>query len=163
MSDKITVMTIDDHPLWGIGIANAIDAQQDMQLAAQASTGHQAIEYFRKHQPDVIITELKLPDINGIELMIAIHDEFPDARFIILTSFAREQRDSASPRGRGACLHAQEHAFQRIDRCYSPGPCGEEENSGSDRGPTGGILHRRAAYGSRSTGSRSLRGRKSQP
>ncbi len=90
MGDKITIMTIDDHPLWGIGIANAIDAQQDMQLAAQASTGHQAIEYFRKHQPDVIITELKLPDINGIELMIAIHDEFPDARFIILTSFARD-------------------------------------------------------------------------
>jgi DNA-binding NarL/FixJ family response regulator len=90
MSDKITVLNIDDHPLWCIGIANVVNAQPDMLLAAQASTGRQAIEYFRRHKADVILTELRLPDISGIELMIAIRDEFPDARFIILTSFARD-------------------------------------------------------------------------
>ena len=90
MSDKITVLSVDDHPLWCVGIASVINAQRDMQLVAHASTGRQAIEYFRKHKADVILTELRLPDISGIELMIAIRDEFPDARFIILTSFARD-------------------------------------------------------------------------
>jgi DNA-binding NarL/FixJ family response regulator len=90
MSDKITVLNIDDHPLWCIGIASVVNAQPDMLLVAQASTGRQAIESFRKHKADVILTELRLPDISGIELMIAIRDEFPDTRFIILTSFARD-------------------------------------------------------------------------
>jgi DNA-binding NarL/FixJ family response regulator len=90
MRDKITVLNIDDHPLWCMGIASVINAQPDMLLVAQASTGRQAIEYFRKHKPDVILTEVRLPDISGIEAMIAIRDEFPNARFIILTSSARD-------------------------------------------------------------------------
>jgi DNA-binding NarL/FixJ family response regulator len=90
MSDKITVLNVDDHPLWCVGIASAIDAQEDMRLVAQASTGRQAIDGFRRHKPDVVVTEIRLPDISGIELMIAIRDEFPDARFVILTSFARD-------------------------------------------------------------------------
>jgi DNA-binding NarL/FixJ family response regulator len=90
MRDKITVLNIDDHPLWSIGIASVINAQPDMLLVAQASTARQAIEYFRKYKPDVILTEVRLPDISGIEAMIAIRDEFPNARFIILTSFARD-------------------------------------------------------------------------
>jgi DNA-binding NarL/FixJ family response regulator len=90
MRDKITVLNIDDHPLWCIGIASVINAQPDMLLVAQASTGRQAIEYFRKHKPDVILAEVRLPDISGIEAMIAIRDEFPNARFIILTSSARD-------------------------------------------------------------------------
>jgi DNA-binding NarL/FixJ family response regulator len=90
MRDKITVLNIDDHPLWCIGIASVINAQPDMLLVAQASTGRQAIEYFRMHKPDVILTEVRLPDISGIEAMIAIRDEFPNARFIILTSSARD-------------------------------------------------------------------------
>jgi DNA-binding NarL/FixJ family response regulator len=84
------VLNIDDHPLWSIGIASVINAQPDMLLVAQASTARQAIECFRKYKPDVILTEVRLPDISGIEAMIAIRDEFPTARFIILTSFARD-------------------------------------------------------------------------
>jgi DNA-binding NarL/FixJ family response regulator len=90
MRDKIMVLNIDDHPLWSIGIASVINAQPDMLLVAQASTARQAIECFRKYKPDVILTEVRLPDISGIEAMIAIRDEFPTARFIILTSFARD-------------------------------------------------------------------------
>jgi len=90
MSEKIRVLTVDDHPLWCMGIASVINAQPDMLLVAQASTGRQAIEYFRKHKPDVTLIELRLPDIGGIEILIAIRDEFPDARFIILTGFARD-------------------------------------------------------------------------
>jgi len=90
MSEKIRVLTVDDHPLWCMGIASVINAQPDMLLVAQASTGRQAIEYFRKHKPDVILAEVRLPDISGIEAMIAIRDEFPNARFIVLTGFARD-------------------------------------------------------------------------
>ncbi len=88
MSEKIRVLTVDDHPLWCIGIASVINAQPDMLLVAQATTGRQAIDFFRKHKPDVTLIELRLPDIGGIEAMIAIRDEFPNARFIILTSLA---------------------------------------------------------------------------
>jgi DNA-binding NarL/FixJ family response regulator len=61
-----------------------------MELVAQASTGRQAIDYFRKQQTDIILMDLRLSDISGIELMIAIRVEFPDARFVILTGFARD-------------------------------------------------------------------------
>jgi len=90
MSEKIRVLAVDDHPLWCTGIASVINAQPDMLLVAQASTGRQAIEYFGKHKPDVILAEVRLPDISGIEAMIAIRDEFPNARFIVLTGFARD-------------------------------------------------------------------------
>jgi DNA-binding NarL/FixJ family response regulator len=59
-----------------------------MEFVAEASSGHEAIEQFRKHQPDVVLMDLQMPDMNGIDAMIAIRDEFPDARFIILTTYA---------------------------------------------------------------------------
>jgi DNA-binding NarL/FixJ family response regulator len=90
MSNKITVVNVDSHPLWCVGVATVINAQPDMRLMAQASTGREAIEYFREHRADVILTDVWLPDICGIELMIAIRAEFPDARFVIVASFARE-------------------------------------------------------------------------
>lgn len=87
MSNQITIVNVDDHPVWCDGIATVINAQPDMLLKAQASTGRQAIEYFRQHKADVVLMDLRLPDISGIETMIAIRSEFPDARFIILTTF----------------------------------------------------------------------------
>jgi DNA-binding NarL/FixJ family response regulator len=90
MNNKITVLNIDAHPVWCLGIATVINAQPDMLLVAQASTGREAIEYFRTHKPDVILMDLTLPDTSSIEAMIAIRAEFPDARFIIVASFARE-------------------------------------------------------------------------
>ena len=90
MSDKISVLAIDGHPLWCMGVATVINSQPDMRLIAQASSGHEGIEYFREHRADVILMDVWLPDISGIELMIAIRAEFPDARFLIVTSFARD-------------------------------------------------------------------------
>jgi DNA-binding NarL/FixJ family response regulator len=87
MSEKITILHIDDHPVFRYGIETLINTQPDMVLVAQASTGQQGIDYFRRQQADIILMELRLPDMSGIDAMIAIRAEFPDARCIILSTF----------------------------------------------------------------------------
>jgi DNA-binding NarL/FixJ family response regulator len=89
MSDQrqIRVLSVDDHPLLRQGIAAIIDSQPDMLMVAQASTGREAIQQFREHRPDVTLMDLRLPDISGIDAMIAIRSEFPDSRIVMLTTF----------------------------------------------------------------------------
>jgi DNA-binding NarL/FixJ family response regulator len=84
---KIRVFCVDDHPLMREGIATAIRNEPDMLLVAEAANGRDAIEAFRVHQPDVTLMDLRLPDISGIDAMIAIHTEYRDARVIMLTTF----------------------------------------------------------------------------
>jgi DNA-binding NarL/FixJ family response regulator len=85
---KIRVLSVDDHPLLHEGIATMIRSQPDMVLAGEASNGRQAVQRFREHEPDVTLMDLRLPDMSGIDAMIAIRAEFPQARVIILTTFA---------------------------------------------------------------------------
>jgi DNA-binding NarL/FixJ family response regulator len=89
MSDeaRIRVLGVDDHPLLNEGIAAIINSQPDMQLVAQATSGSDAVRQFRQHQPDVTLMDLRLPDMSGIDTMIAIRAEFPEARIIMLTTF----------------------------------------------------------------------------
>jgi DNA-binding NarL/FixJ family response regulator len=87
-SKPIRILTADDHPLLRYGIATLVGAEPDMELVAQASTGQEAIEQFRLHQPDVTLMDLQMPGMNGIEAMIGIRSEFPNARIIVLTTYA---------------------------------------------------------------------------
>jgi DNA-binding NarL/FixJ family response regulator len=84
---RIRVFSVDDHPLLREGIAAIINNQPDMLMVAQAANAQDAVEQFRKHKPDVTLMDLRLPDRNGIETMIAIRTEFCDARVIMLTTF----------------------------------------------------------------------------
>jgi len=84
---RIRVFCVDDHPLMREGIAAVIRNEPDMQLVAEASTGHEAIQGFREHRPDVTLMDVRMPDMGGIDAMIAIRMEFADARVIMLTTF----------------------------------------------------------------------------
>jgi DNA-binding NarL/FixJ family response regulator len=83
----IRVFCVDDHPLMREGIAAVIRNEPDMMLVAEASTGREAIRGFREHRPDITLMDLRLPDIGGIDAVVAIRTEFADARVIMLTTF----------------------------------------------------------------------------
>jgi DNA-binding NarL/FixJ family response regulator len=83
----IRVLAADDHPLLRHGIASLVNAQPDMELVAQAASGHEAVKQFRQHLPDITLMDLQMPDMNGIEALIGIRSEFPDARIIVLTTY----------------------------------------------------------------------------
>jgi len=87
MSNQIRVFSVDDHPLLREGIAALVNNQPDMTLIAEASTGAEALERFKEHLPDVTLMDLRLPDMSGIDILIAIRSEFPEARIIMLTTF----------------------------------------------------------------------------
>jgi DNA-binding NarL/FixJ family response regulator len=91
MKNKIRIMVVDDHFVVRIGLAGSINIEPDMVIETEVSTGPQAIEQFRKHRPDIVLMDLKLPGMDGIETTSSICKEFPDAAIIMLSTHDAEE------------------------------------------------------------------------
>src|SRR5215470_16126074 len=87
-SSPIRILAVDDHPVVRQGIAGLLGIQLDMTLVGEASNGREAIQQFRIHHPDITLMDLQMPEMNGIDALIAIRNEFPDAKIIVLTTYA---------------------------------------------------------------------------
>jgi DNA-binding NarL/FixJ family response regulator len=83
----IRILSVDDHVLIRQGIAGLVAVQSDMNLVAEASNGREALQQFRSHRPDVTLMDLQMPEMNGLDAIIAIRGEFPEARIIVLTTY----------------------------------------------------------------------------
>ena len=83
----IRILAVDDHPIVRQGIAGLIAIQPDMILVGEASDGREAIQQFRMHRPDVTLMDLQMPEMNGLDALIAIRNEFPDAKIVVLTTY----------------------------------------------------------------------------
>lgn len=87
-ANPIRILAVDDHPVFRQGIAGLIADQADMTLVGEASNGREAIHEFRAHRPDITLMDLQMPELNGIDATITIRSEFPQARIIVLTTYA---------------------------------------------------------------------------
>jgi DNA-binding NarL/FixJ family response regulator len=87
-SGLIRVLTVDDHALLRNGIAGLVNAEPDMKMIAEAATGVEAVKQFRQHRPDITLMDLQMPDMSGIEAIIGIRSDFPEARIIVLTTYS---------------------------------------------------------------------------
>src|SRR5689334_21155925 len=83
----IRILTVDDHPVVRQGIAGMVAIESDMTLVAEASNGREAIQQFRIHRPDITLMDVQMPEMNGIDALIAIRNEAPDAKVIMLTTY----------------------------------------------------------------------------
>jgi DNA-binding NarL/FixJ family response regulator len=111
-SGLIDVLSVDDHPLVREGIAAIIEAEPDLRLVAEATNGHDAIQSFRQHRPDVTLMDLCMPEVGGTEAIARIRSEFPTARIIVLSSYAGDARVVSALKA-GASGYLLKHTLRR--------------------------------------------------
>ena len=87
-ASPIRILVVDDHPVVRAGVETLVTGQADMSLVAQATNGREAIQQFRSHHPDVTLMDIQMPEMNGLDALIAIRNESPEARIIMLTTYA---------------------------------------------------------------------------
>src|ERR1700686_4696427 len=99
----IRILAVDDHPVVRQGIAGLVAVHSDMSLVAEASNGREAIQQFRAHHPDITLMDLQMPEMGGLDAMIVIRGEFPEARIIVLTTYVGDAQvlRGGQKRGRG--------------------------------------------------------------
>jgi DNA-binding NarL/FixJ family response regulator len=88
---RTRILVVDDHPLMRLGVAAIIDAQSDMRVIAQAGSGEEAVQLFRKHRPDITMMDLRLPGMSGLEALRAIRQEDPRAKCLVLTTYEGDE------------------------------------------------------------------------
>jgi signal transduction histidine kinase len=108
----IKILCVDDHPIVRQGIATLLSVESDMALVAEASTGREAIEQFRAHRPDITLMDLQMPGMSGLDAISAIQAEFPDARIIVLTTYADDAQAERALQN-GACGYLLKNALHR--------------------------------------------------
>jgi DNA-binding NarL/FixJ family response regulator len=84
----IRVLAVDDHPIFRAGIISLLADHPDMQLVAEASSGLEAVSQFRTHRPDITLMDLQMPEMNGVDAILSIRGEFPEAKIIVLTTYS---------------------------------------------------------------------------
>ena len=89
-SSSIRILAVDDHALIRQGIVGLVADQPDMSVVAEASNGREAIQQFRTHRPDITLMDLQMPEMNGLDALVAIRNEFPEARIIVLTTYTAD-------------------------------------------------------------------------
>jgi len=90
-AEKIKVMIVDDHPLLRVGVASIVNARADMAVVAQSGTGEEAVSLFAQHRPDIMLMDLRLPKMSGVDAILTIRSRFPTAKFVVLTTYEGDE------------------------------------------------------------------------
>jgi DNA-binding NarL/FixJ family response regulator len=127
MKEKIRILVVDDHFVVRIGLAGSLNIEPDMVIEAEASTGQQAIEQFRLHRPDIVLMDLRLPGLDGVDATSAILKEFPEAAVIMLSTHDSEEdiyrSFQAGARSYLLKTSAREELIQTIRAVHAGGRC----------------------------------------
>ena len=90
-AEKIKVMIVDDHPLLRVGVASIVNARADMAVVAQSGTGEEAVSLFAQHRPDIMLMDLRLPKMSGVDAILTIRSRFPTDKFVVLTTYEGDE------------------------------------------------------------------------
>src|SRR5436309_2171932 len=136
-SSPIRILVVDDHQLIRVGIATLLLSESDMKLVGEASNGREAISKFRECHPDVTLMDLQMPEMNGFDAMVAIRGEFPEARIIVLTTYAGDvQAQRAIKAGAQGYLLKNKPAAQGTPANHPCGSCRAQSDGPGSRHPS---------------------------